>query len=231
MSDRVFAWRHVALVLASHANEGLLGHVGVAGPGDEVRSWARRLLDPVEDFYEVYETDPDAGAAADAIDASLANLVDPVAITRLRDGAELMARPIDGDLDDWSKVLSMLPYQDDPDIPIPRQPLREPLRETVMGIAAGIPRTGAGSPPGPPHDDWERSFGDRHGVWPEDIASRWADLLRTREAAGRLMALLSADEVRELEAWADAEVKPDSPNPLAPSAPLLSLATAARHGA
>jgi hypothetical protein len=228
MSDRVFAWRHVALVLASQANEELLGYVGLAGTGDEVRIWARRLLDSVDDFYEVYPSDPDGGVAADAIEASLAILVDPQTLAKLRDGAELLARPIDGDLDEWSKVLSMLPHQDDPEIPVPRWPLREPLRATVMRIAEGVPRSGPDSEFGLPHDEWERWFGDRHDSWPEDIAHMWADLILTREVARRLLAALSADEVAELEAWADAEMTSDPRQPLAPVAPSLTLATAAR---
>ena len=171
MSDRVFGWRRVALVVASARSGDLLTEVAVPSQATKARAWARHLLDDVEDFYEVYETDPDGGAAADAIEADVAHLVGPGVLRSLRDGAELFSRPIDGDLDDWSKVFFALQWQDHPDNPLPRIPIREKLRSKVLNAAeAGRRGDLKQCAPRAIEVEWEVSFAGRHDVWAAEIA-------------------------------------------------------------
>jgi hypothetical protein len=227
MADRVFGWRKVALVLASAGHAELLDYLGVQAVEPAARDWARRQLDVVEDFYEVFDTDPDGGAAADALEDALGRLVDPSVLVALREGALLFSRPIDGDLDDWTKVLFGLSYQDTPDVPLPRHPLRDDLRARVLEISSGIADPGAvANPPVP--DEWEVSFARRHGIWSADVARDWAELRRMREIASRLTQKLRPQEREEFEGWAQAEMYSDPRPPNWPPAPHLSLARAAR---
>ena len=227
MTDRVFGWRNVALVLASAGHAELLDYLGVKAVEPAARDWARRQLDVVEDFFEVYDTDPDGGAAADDIETELGRLVGPSALVALREGAQLISRPIDGELDDWAKVLFALSYQDAPDVPLPRHRIRDDLRARVLEISSGVTDPGeVANPPVP--DEWEVSFARRHGIWSADVARSWAELRLTREIASRLTEKLRPQEREELEAWAQAEMYGGPRPPNLPPVPHLSLARAAR---
>jgi hypothetical protein len=230
VSDRVFGWRRVALVLASARSEDLFTELGMPSFAPNARSWARHLLDQVKDFYEVYETDPDGGAVADAIEADLAQLFSPAVLPSLREGAELFSRPIDGDLDDWSKVFLDLQWQDHPDNPFPRIPMREELRSKVLK-AVGDPDPGEvwQPPPQAIEDEWDVSFADRHDVWAAEIANQWSELRWTWTVARRLLELLTPTERDELEAWAQ-QMLYSGPRPEPwPPAPRMDLAHAARN--
>jgi hypothetical protein len=225
----VFGWRKVALVLASVRSVDLLAEIGVPSPAPNARSWARNLLDEVEDFYEGYETDPDGGAAADKIEAELAGLVDPAVLPSLRDGAQLFSRPIDGDLHDWTKVFDALVWQDHPDNPLPRIPMREELRAKVLE-AAEAPRPVELKPslPQAVEDEWEVSFADRHDVWAFEISSSWIELRRTWSVTRALLEVLTPAERDELEAWAQRMLYSDPRPEHWREAPRMSLARAAR---
>lgn len=230
MTDRVFGWRRVALVLASARSADLLASVGITYEDGNARSWARTLLDGIDDFFEVYDTDPDGGVAAREIEDQLTHLVGPDVLAALREGAQLLSRPIDGDLDDWSNVIGSLTYQDKAEIPLPRVPLREALRAKVLSIAAeadvGLREFRAGSEQ-PTEDSWEVAFADQQSVWAFETAAHWAELRRTHIAARLLLAALPLTEREELEAWAQAELYSDPRPSNWPPAPQLNLATAA----
>jgi hypothetical protein len=232
MADRVYAWRQVAVVLASSDSARLLRSLGINRVEDRVRAWARGLLDPVEDLYEVYANDPDGGVAAARIEAELAALVPTAVFDELREGAILFARPIDDDLDDWSKVFSTLPFQDDPAVPVPGRPLRDDLRSLVLAhLERALP-----SGPVPvlaeeqAEDAWVVAFAERHGRWPFEQAYGWAELRRTLRAVRELDATLGPSDREALEAWAQAERDSGSRPSDWRAAPRMRLADAAVRG-
>lgn len=233
MADRVFGWRQVALVLASNESAQLLDSLGIAVDEKAVRAWARGLLSGVEDFWEVYEVDPDGGVAAETIEAELAGLVPEAVMDALRDGAILFARPIDGDLDDWAKVIFSLRYQHRREVPLPKTRLRAELRAVVMSHVERAERDAKPESPwveGHAEDEWVVAFAERHGVSPFDVASSWADLRQTYAVVRALNETLRPADRDELEAWAQSELYSDPRPAIWPPAPQLRLVDAAAVG-
>lgn len=233
MADRVSGWRKVALVLASNESPRHLDSLGIAVEPRAVRAWARRLLGGMEDFWEVYDVDPDRGAAAQTIEAELATLVPEPAMDALRNGAILFARPIDGDLDDWSRAIYSLRHQDIPERTVTKTPLREDLRAVVMSHVERVEREENAPAPwleGQAEDDWVVTFGHRHGVWPSDLAESWIELRRTHAVVRALHETLVPTDRQEFEAWAQSELYSDPRPSHWPPAPHLRLAEAAAHG-
>ncbi len=227
MTDRLYGWRNVVLVLAGSRSDELLSALGIAAVGSDVREWARKYLDRVQSFYEVYDIDPDGGAAARTVEGDLANLVEPAVLDALRDGADLLSRPIDGDLDDWSKAFFALRYQDDPDVPIPGTRIPDPLLSQFKAaeMEAGPAWLSVGEGP---YDDWEREFGRVDDVWADTTAQSWAHLRRTRALVRRLAEILAPDDRAAFDAWAQAELYSDPRPATWPRPPHLSLAHSAR---
>lgn len=218
MADRVFGWRNVALVLASSQSCELLDVLGIAVDEPRVRAWARKLLSAVDDFFEVYDVDPLGGFAAHEIETELARLVPDEAMDALRDGAMLFARPLEGDLDAWSRAFFALRYQDDADVPLPKTPLRDDLRAIVMAqveVARQRIRSVDSSRSialDAAEDGWVVTFAERHEVWPSQLAAAWADNRRTFTVVRALDMALAPTDRDDLEAWAHAELDPD-PDP------------------
>lgn len=233
MSDRVSGWRKVALVLASNESSRHLDSLGIAAEPKAVRAWARRLLDGLEDFWEVYDVDPDGGAAAQAIEAELATLVPEPAMAALREGAILFARPIDGDLEDWSRAIYSLRHQNMPERTVTKMPLREDLRAVVMSHVDRVERDANAQIPwveGEAEDEWVVTFGQRHSVWPSDLAESWIELRQTHAVVRALHETFTPADREEFEAWAKSELYSDPRPSHWPPAPHLRLADAAAPG-
>jgi hypothetical protein len=233
MADRVSGWRKVALVLASNESPRHLDSLGIAVEPKAVRAWARTLLGGVEDFWEVYDVDPDGGAAAQAIEAELATLVPEAAMDALRDGAILFARPSEGDLNDWSRAIYSLRHQDMPELTVTKTPLREDLRAVVMSHVERVERDAKPAIPwveGEAEDEWVVAFGHRHGVWPSDLAESWIELRQTHAVIRALNETLVPADREEFEAWAQSDLYSDPRPAHWPLAPALRLADAAAPG-
>lgn len=196
----------------------MLEILGIAVDEPKVRAWARRLLSAVDDFFEVYEVDPFGGFAANTIETELAGLVSDEAMEALRDGAMLFARPLDGDLDAWSKAFFALRYQDDADVPLPKTPLRDDLRAIVMAqveVARQRIRSVDSSRSialDAAEDRWIVTFAERHDVWPSQLAAAWTDSRRTYAVVRALDLVLAPADRHDLEAWASTELDSD-PDP------------------
>lgn len=231
MSDRVFGWRRVGAVLASSQNARLLAPFGIDAPEAGVRHWARRLLDDVDDFYEVYDVDPDEGAAAETLEAQLAALVPGATLGALREGAMLFTRTDEGDLDDWTKVFLALRWQDKLRWPSPKARLRADLRTVVISLVDACEINGPWQvdDPDSDEDEWVVGFAGRHGVWPIEIASYWAALAQTGAAVREVYEALSPADREELETWGQIQ-QYSGRRPPAPPAPILRLGNAVRRG-
>jgi hypothetical protein len=228
MTDPVVGWRHVAVVLASNQSPALLARFGIQAPGDAARAWARRFLQDIDYIDETDETDPDRSAAAAGIEADLGSIMTPDQLDALRDGACLVTRPDDGDLDDWWRVFLTLEWQDKQRWPEPRVRLRPDLRETVLAQVNryAVPELGDDVDASVDTDDpWVAEFAQRHSVSPEDVVRQWAHLRQSRDAVRALYETLSRPDREEFETWA--QIHLDALYRRKRRAPRLSLEAAA----
>lgn len=233
MTDRMHGWRQVAYVLASADNERLLATLRIAVPVERARSWGRHVLRDIEDLFEIYDIDPDGGAAAEALEADLAAFVSPEALDALRDGAMLFARPIDGDLDDWSKAFFVLGSQDKQRWLTPKARLRPDLRELVLSFEAQVDDPDDfvdRSVYEQAEDPWIVAFAQTHGFWPFEIADSWAALRQTLAAVRALHLTLTPADREEFETWSQIVLYPGMRRRNWPPAPRLRLAYAAAPG-
>ena len=228
MSDRMFGLRRLAALLASSHDSELLAALGVAEPPAGTRQWARDLLDGVEDFWEVYDADPDGGARADGLEAELRDVAGPCAPALIRAGL-LASRTSEGDLREWLDAFDLMTLERPT-----KEPLDRALRDRVEAVveeAGGWPAGWRLVPSGAKTDRWEDNFAARDGFELGDTATTVVDLVHVYRLVQALHASLSADEQRAFEAWANAEIAAYQPvaRPTHwPPPVLLNLATAAR---
>jgi len=208
MADRtVFGWRRVARILASARDAELLTAMGIPLPTGPTRAWARRLLDGVEDFWEVYEVEPDDGAAARQIEAELRPLAGDASTAGLAEACEIFSRSLDDreNLSHWVMLLDELTSREDGLLAAP--PVGLPERVRVVVADAAWPRTDhiRTRPPESIKDDWEFGFWRETQVEAEALADEVVESRFIERVLAHLAGALSAKEQSDLVAWAIAE--------------------------
>ena len=203
----VFGWRRVARILASERDAELLTAVGIPLPTGPTRVWARRLLDGVEDFWEVYDVEPDGGAAARRIEAELQPLAGDASMAGLTEACEIFSRSSDDsdNVSHWVMLLDALTGRQDE--PLVTPPAGMPERVRAVLADAGWPRTDRirARPPGSIRDDWEFGFWRETRVDPEVLADEVVETRFIERVLAHIAQALTAAERSDLVAWANAE--------------------------
>jgi hypothetical protein len=211
MADRtVFGWRRVARILASERDAELLQAMGIPKPTGATRIWARKLLDDTEDFWEVYDVEPDGGAAARAIEAELHALAGDASMSGLTEACEVFSRPLDDseNLDHWVMLLDVLTGSNGwLDGPVVAPPVGLPDRVRAALPDAGWPRTDRirTRPPESIKDDWEFGFWRETQVDAELLADEVLEARFAERVLGHLARVLDPDDQAALVAWANTE--------------------------
>jgi hypothetical protein len=212
-------WRQVAVILASERDGELLAAMGIELPRGDTRPWARHLLDAVDDFYEVYDVEPDGGVAVQKLEAELEQVCGPSTMVGLVEAAIILSRSVDEQeiLGRWAMVLDLL-WHDQPtlvEVPDALPARVRPVLEAERWPASPwLPSRR----PEMVKDAWERDFlSGRPELEPDLIASRVMEHLRTERVLQRIAATLTADERAALVSWGNREAEAQAGGPPPPS--------------
>jgi hypothetical protein len=208
MADRtVFGWRRVARILASQRDVALLEAMEIPKPTGATQAWARRLLDDVEDLWEVYDVEPDGGEGARAIEAELRALAGDASMVGLAEACEVFSRPLDDreNFDHWVMLLDTLTGGNGR--PVVSPPVGMSDRITSALLDAGWPRTDRirTRPPESIMDDWEFSFWRETQVDAELLADEVLETRFVERVLAHLSLVLDSEERAALVAWANTE--------------------------
>ncbi|HEV8490174.1 MAG TPA: hypothetical protein VGQ58_10345 [Candidatus Limnocylindrales bacterium] len=207
MAERTtFGWRRVARILAYERDTDLLDAMGIPKPTGATRPWARKLLDEAEDFWEVYDVEPDGGEATRRLEAELSPIAGEAAMSGLIDACEVFSRPLDDreSLDHWTMLVDEI-WRELELLVAPAGGL--PARVRAVLAEVGWPHSPQIRlrPPEDINDDWEFGFWRETQVDAEQLADEVIETRHTERVLARLAEALTPEERANLVAWANAE--------------------------
>jgi hypothetical protein len=220
MADRtMFGWRRVARILASDREREILKALGIPRPTRGTQAWARDLLDSVDDFYEVWDVEPDGGRAARSLERELGDLAGPSAMAGLVEAAKVLSRPLSDSepLGFWGMLFDLVLRDERMRVDLPAglaARVRAVLESQGWPASPQIEMRSSG----PIEDEWEAEFSVEHDeLEPGLFANEVVDIPRTERTLLALFEALGEDDRAALERWANAEAEARAGGPRSPS--------------
>jgi hypothetical protein len=204
----VFGWWNVARILASDRDAELLNAMSITPPTGPTRSWARTLLDGVDDFWEVYEGgDPDGGIAARQIEADLRAIAGAASMVGLVDACEVFSLSVDQkqNIQFWGMLIEEVVSRPHTTVVPPPVELPELVADALADVEWPRPDR-IRSRPFRTTDEWEAAITERIDIDVELLADEVLELRFNEGILRHLAGRLTSTQQAALIEWANAEV-------------------------